>query len=267
MNQRALYIAGVFAVAAISRSSKAQDNYEIQVYGAETVPRGVTMFELHSNFTIDGSKLGSSDGLSPTNHAVHETLEITHGLNDWSEVGFYLFSSVPSGQSWQLVGSHIRPRFRIPESWGWPVGVSISQEIGYTRASFTGDTWTYELRPIIDKQMGPWYWSINPAFEKSLRGPSANVPFVFSPNVDVGYDVTKKVNLSVEYYGSTGPINRLDPLVNNVDPSAEQQHQIFLATNLDFGPEWEFNFGYGTTLTAGGDKKIVKMILGRRVGK
>jgi hypothetical protein len=253
-------VVGAALIAATAPVLRAQDNYEIQVYGAETVPRGVTMFELHSNFTIDGSKLGSSDGLSPTNHAVHETLEITHGLNDWSELGFYLFTSVPAGQSWQLVGTHIRPRFRIPESWGWPVGVSISQEVGYTRASFTGDTWTYELRPIIDKQMGPWYASINPALEKSLRGPTADVPFVFSPNVDVGYDVTKKVNLSVEYYGSTGPINQLDPL-------KDQQHQIFLATNLDFGPEWEFNFGYGTTLTAAGDKKIVKMILGRRVGK
>ncbi len=260
MNQRALVIAALLSIAVTATSSAAQDNYEIQVYGAETVPRGVTMFELHSNFTIDGSKLGSSDGLSPTNHAVHETLEITHGLNDWSEIGFYWFTSVPSGQSWQWVGSHIRPRFRVPESWGWPVGVSISQEVGYTKASFTGDTWTYELRPIIDKQMGPWYASINPTLEKSLRGPTANVPFVFSPNVDVGYDVTKKVNLSVEYYGATGPINRLDPL-------SEQQHQIFLATNLDFGPQWEFNFGYGTTLTAAGDKKIVKMILGRRVGK
>lgn len=260
LHQRAL-VAGMFAVVATAGLARAQDNYEIQVYGAETVPRGVTMFELHSNFTIDGSKLGSPDGLSPANHAVHETLEITRGLNDWSELGFYWFMSVPSGQSLQWVGSHIRPRFRIPESWGWPVGVSISQEVGYTKASFTGDTWTYELRPIIDKQMGPWYASINPTLEKSLRGPTANVPFVFSPNVDVGYDITKKVNLSVEYYGATGPINRLDPV-------KDQEHQIFLATNLDFGPQWEFNFGYGTTLTAAGDsKKIVKMILGRRVGK
>ncbi len=259
MNRRALGVVAVLAAAAFASPAMAQDNYEIQVYGAETVARGVTMFELHSNFTIDGSKLGSSDGLSPTNHAMHETLEITHGLNDWSEIGFYWFTSVPAGQSWQWVGSHIRPRFRIPESWGWPVGVSISQEVGYTKASFTGDTWTYELRPIIDKQMGPWYWSINPALEKSLRGPTANQAFAFSPNVDVGYDVTKRVNLSLEYYGAMGPINQFDPL-------KEQQHQIFLATNLDFGPDWEFNLGYGTTLTAGGDKKLLKMILGRRVG-
>ncbi len=36
--------------------ASAQDNYEIQVYGSETVEPGHTMVELHSNFTIDGSK-------------------------------------------------------------------------------------------------------------------------------------------------------------------------------------------------------------------
>ena len=84
-------------------------------------------------------------------------------------------------------------------------------------------------------------------------------PFDVTPNVDVGYDVTSRFNLSVEYYGATGTINRIDPI-------AEQEHQLYLATNIDFGPEWEFNFGYGTALTAGGDKSIVKMILGRRIG-
>jgi hypothetical protein len=62
--------------------ASAQDNYEIQVYGADTVAPGHTMFELHSNFTIDGSKK-FSNGLFPTNHAEHETLEITHGFTHW----------------------------------------------------------------------------------------------------------------------------------------------------------------------------------------
>ena len=55
--------------------------------------------------------------------------------------------------------------------------------------------------------------------------------------------------------------------ITRLDPIRDQEHPIFLATNRDFGPQWEFNFGYGTTLTGEGDKKIVKMILGRRVGK
>src|ERR1700690_4108412 len=64
--------------------TSAQDNYEIQVYGYDLVAPGHTMVELHSNFTIDGSK-ETSDGVYPTNHAEHETIEITHGFNDWFE--------------------------------------------------------------------------------------------------------------------------------------------------------------------------------------
>ena len=44
-----------------ARPAKAQDNYEIQVYGADTVEPGHTMVELHSNFTFQGSKT-SQDG-------------------------------------------------------------------------------------------------------------------------------------------------------------------------------------------------------------
>jgi hypothetical protein len=157
----------------------AQENYEIQVYGSETVAPHVTMFELHSNYTIDGSKIVQPDGELPTNHAVHETLEITHGFTNWAELGFYWFTAIPAGQGWQWVGPHLRPRVRAPDSWGWPVGVSISQEIGYARQKFAGDTWTYEFRPIIDKQMGGWYVSLNQTLEKSLRGPNASTPFVF----------------------------------------------------------------------------------------
>src|SRR5690348_10897423 len=100
--------------------ASAQDNYEIQVYGSETMPAASTMFELHSNFTVNGSRSLSGDGEFPTNHAIHETLEITHGFNDWSELGFYWFTSVPRGGNWDWVGTHIRPRVRVPESWGWP---------------------------------------------------------------------------------------------------------------------------------------------------
>ena len=74
------------------------------------------MFEIHSNFTVEGSKT-VVDGVLTTNHAEHETLEITQGINDWAEVGFYLFSSIQSDGGWQWVGDHIRPRMRVPESW------------------------------------------------------------------------------------------------------------------------------------------------------
>ena len=79
------------------------------------------MVELHSNFTPEGQKY-VIDGVYPTNHQEHETMELTEGLNDWSEVGFYIFTSEQDGHGVQWVGDHIRPRVRVPDSWHWPVG-------------------------------------------------------------------------------------------------------------------------------------------------
>jgi hypothetical protein len=87
----------------------AQGSYEIQVYGSDLVDPGATMFEFHSNFTFEGSKT-VVDGMYPTEHQLHETLEITHGFNDWFELGFYVFTSADSRVGWQWVGDHIRPR-------------------------------------------------------------------------------------------------------------------------------------------------------------
>jgi hypothetical protein len=235
---------------------RAQDNYEIQVYGSETVAAGDTMVELHSNFTSDGEK-NSVNGEYPTDHAEHETLEITHGFTPWFETGFYVFSSARSGQGWQWVGDHIRPRVRVPEDWHWPVGLSLSLEAGYQQRKFADDSWSLEIRPIIDKQWGPWYIALNPALEQSFSGLNSNQGLEFAPNVKVSYDVTKVVTLGVEYYGAFGPIRRFDTF-------SDQQHQIGPSLDLNFSPKWEFNFGVVVGLTHSSDHLIFKMILGRR---
>jgi len=237
-------------------SSRAQGNYEIQVYGSDLVEPGHTMFELHSNFTFEGSKT-TDDGTHPTNHQLHETLEVTHGFNDWFETGFYFFSSLQNGYGWDYVGSHIRPRVRVPKKWNWPVGVSLSQEIGYQRAKFSADTWTYELRPIVDKQMGRWYVSFNPTLDKSLHGPSVNQGFTFSPNVKVSYDLTPKITGGFEYYGALGPVTGFYAV-------PDQEHQIYPTIDLNVSPKWEINFGVGVGMTRSTDHLLAKMILGYR---
>jgi hypothetical protein len=234
----------------------AQDNYEIQVYGSETVPAGRTMVELHSNYTVDGER-EKINGVFPSEHAFHETLEITQGFMPWFETGFYVFTSIQPGEGWQWVGDHIRPRVRVPEDWHWPVGLSLSTEIGYQQRSFSEDTWTWELRPIVDKQFGRWYVSVNPAFEKSLHGLNSSEGFEFAPSAKLSFDVTKLVTLGVEYYSSLGPVTHLSPW-------SEQQHQIFPVLDLNLSPDWEFNFGVGFGLTRSTDDLIIKLIIGRR---
>ncbi|MDB5029342.1 hypothetical protein [Mucilaginibacter sp.] len=235
---------------------KAQDNYEIQVYGSETVEKGHTMVELHSNFTFDGSK-STTDGVLPTNHVFHETIEITHGWTPWFETGFYLFNTIGNDGRTAYVGSHIRPRVAVPESWHWPIGVSLSLEYGFQKAAYSANTSTMEIRPIIDKKWGGLYVSINPTLDQSFVGPDQNRGLIFSPNVKGSYDVTKVVALGLEYYGSTGPFF-------NYDSIQQQQHQLFVATDLNFNPNWEFNAGLGKGLTNSTDRTIFKIILGRR---
>jgi len=236
----------------------AQGNYEVQVYASELVPKGVTMVEMHSNFTAKGSKGG--DGLLPTNHAEHQTLEITHGFNEFFECGFYQFTSVQPDGSWNWVGTHIRPRFSVPERFKLPVGLSLSQEIGYQRPGFDADTWTWELRPIIDKQIEKLYLGFNPVFEKTFHGPGKDLGWGFSPNVKIAYDIHKRVAFGLEYYGAYGPWRSWDPV--------RDTEQMFIpAVDIDFGKRWEFNFGVGVGVTQATDHLLIKMILGYRFGK
>lgn len=234
----------------------AQENYEIQVYGSETVEPGKTMVEIHSNFTFKGRKT-IENGEAPTHHAWHETLEITHGFNDWFETGLYVFSSARVADGWDFVGSHIRPRVRAPEKWKLPVGLSLSAEIGYQRRVFSADTWTMELRPIIDKEYKSWYFAFNPTFEKSFKGDNASKGWDFSPNVKISKELNKKVSFGIEYYGSLGPITGFDPI-------SEQQQQFIPSFDFNLSPNWELNFGVGVGVTAGTDHLLAKVIVGRR---
>jgi hypothetical protein len=233
----------------------AQGNYEIQVYGAATVEPKSTMVELHSNYTLDGQKY-VIDGVYPTNHQEHETLEITQGLTSWSEVGFYVFTSEQNGHGVQWVGDHIRPRVRVPDSWHWPVGVSLSTEVGYQRAVYSPDTWTWEIRPIIDTYLGRWYMAVNPAFERTLHGPGVSQGVGFAPAAKVSYDFTQKISGGIEYYADYGEVGDFYSLHN-------QQQQIFVVSDLNVSPKWEINFGVGIGPTAATDRWIIKGIIGR----
>jgi hypothetical protein len=233
----------------------AQDNYEIQVYGSETQAPLTTMFELHSNVTTMGFKTDQA-GVIADDLAWHETIEVTQGITPWFELGAYLFMSANRGQYGQTyVGDHLRPRFRAPEAWHWPVGVSISFEAGYQKPRYSSDTWTLEIRPIIDKQYKWLYISFNPVLDYAFVGQDHSAGLQFAPDVKVQFNITKKVGIG---YGGIGAIKA--PL-----PLSQQFQQIGLAFDLDVSPDYEINFGYMVGLTPGTERGIVKLILGRRV--
>ena len=235
----------------------AQDNYEIQVYGSETQQKHSTMFELHSNYTFSGQK-NILDGVLPTYHSLHETLEITNGITDNFEIGFYLFTNYTPKYGYSIVGSHIRPRIMAPDKWKLPVGLSLSLEVGYQKPQYATETWSIEVRPIIDKQWSRLYLSFNPTFGIALKSAYENGVPAFEPNIKAAYTFFKNASLGIEYYGEMGAIN-------NFESFSQQAHAIFAAVDMLNNKNWELNAGAGFGLTPATDGFIFKIIVGRRV--
>ncbi len=109
---------------------------------------------------------------------------------------------------------------RVPDSWHWKVGVSLSTEVGYQRAVYSPDTWTWELRPIVDKTVGRWYFAVNPALERTWRGPDVKQGLGFAPGAKIGYDITKVVNAGFEYYADYGRLGDFDPCTTSSSKSS-----------------------------------------------
>jgi hypothetical protein len=238
-------------------AGNAQDNYEIQVYGSQTQLPGTTMFELHSNYTFNGEK-DVSKGVLPSNHALHETLEITTGVSNIFEMGVYLFTAYIPGHGYQVVGSHLRPRIMAPATWKLPVGLSLSTEIGYQKAAFSSSTWSIELRPIIDKLWNKWYVSFNPTLGISLKSKYDKSTPTFEPNLKVYYNLFRNAGIGIEYYGDIG-------YINNLEKFSEQSDAIFISYDLLNNAKWEFNMGAGIGVTSATDRFVYKLILGRRI--
>jgi hypothetical protein len=230
------------------------------------------LVELHSNFTVQGTTTAQF-GMLPTQHQEHETIELTEGINDWSEVGFYIFTAERSGNGVQWVGDHIRPRVRIPPRWHWPVGLSLSSEFGYARPAFSNPTWSWQIMPIADQTIGRWYWSVNTTMVWDVHvvpAPTGSTTsekqayyrdvaprgVTFGPAATLTYAPSKYYNFGVEYYSYYGQLGSFVSLHH-------QQQQFFPVVNLFLSPKWEINFGAGWGGTAGTDHLIVKCIIGR----
>lgn len=246
----------ILAIAGITTRLAAQAETEIQVYASPTTAPGQTMFELHSNYTFSGSHyLTNAKSARWTN----ESLEITHGFGKNTEIGLYFFTGLAPDGSYQYLGNHIRPRVTAPDSWKLPVGLSLSVEFGFIRADRHSDfIWEGEIRPIIDKSAGPWYFSLNPNLAYVLSGPEKGVSF--GPQFKTVFTAGGKIGMGLEYYSDYGEIGRFLP-------GKFQEHLLGPAIDLYLDPKWEINTALLLGLTENSNHTVLKILLGRRVGK
>ena len=236
--------------------SFAQADNEIQVYASPTIQNKWTIFELHSNYTFKGSKFLTNPKVA---HWTNETLEITHGFGKNFEIGFYTFTGVAPGGGFQYLGNQVRPRVTVPEKWGWSLGASLSAEFGFFRPhADSAFIWQGELRPIIDKTAGNWYFAFNPNIEFQVSGDEKG--FGLTPQFKSVYTIKKVFGIGIEYYSLLGSFEK-------ILPAKFQEHLLGPMVDLYFDPNWEVNGGFLFGLSENSNQRIIKLLLGRRIGK
>ena len=240
--------------------ARAQDPFEIQVYEYETVPKGMWNLETHLNYIGKGTRKFEGP-VAPTNNQFHLTFELTRGVTENFEMaGYLVLAHRPGRDALEYVGWRLRPRVSVPRSWHWPVDVSMSVEFGFPRKAYEENSVTLELRPIIEKKFGRFQIDVNPVVGRALRGPGTSEGWDFEPGVRFGYETSKKLDVSLEYYGSTGPIG-------DFLPSHEQVHQFFPGADIKFSENIVWNVGIGWGVTDAGNRLVYKSRIGILFGK
>ncbi|HUS06584.1 MAG TPA: hypothetical protein VMZ52_09825 [Bryobacteraceae bacterium] len=243
-------------MAAICGSCLAQDTFEIQVYEYETVPKNKWNLETHLNYIGSGTR--SFEGtVAPTNNQFHMTYELTRGLSENWELAGYLVTARRVGYPGpiEFAGWRVRPRWKAPEQWNWPVKFSMSLEVGFPRKMYEDSSPTIELRPVFEKRFGKFQLDVNPVLARALHGPGTDSGWEFEPAIRAAYQLTRRFEPSLEYYGATGPV--FGPL-----PRGEQVHLFFPGADIQINENVVWNVGVGWAATPAGNQLTYKMRLG-----
>ncbi|HWC75027.1 MAG TPA: hypothetical protein VG454_13915 [Gemmatimonadales bacterium] len=236
-------IFGLLAVLAIfgSTSLTAQESFEIEVYPYRTAHRGEWEVEGHVSYISRGTTTASGS-VAPTDGQVRFAGEVTRGVTDHWEVSGYLLGAQVPDFGFEYAGWRLRSRLRAPEGWRLPVNVGLALEYETAKPTFSESARTFELTAIFERRFGDLQLIADPTFERDLEGPEHE--FEFEPKARAAVDVSKRLTLGMEYYGSLG--------------ESSQTHQFYPTMDLRLPSDLSLHFGVGFGATNTGDQLVFK---------
>jgi hypothetical protein len=163
---------------------------------------------------------------------LHFSSEVTAGITEQ----FRLAAVVLSADALEYRGFHVLPHFYAPPSWGLPFSLGLVVELAFE----THQPRHVELRPILEKHIGRLQLDANPVVTHVFT-PSGG--WIFEPAARVGWQATRMVTPSLEYYGSL---------------SSAPTHQVYPGVDLHLGGRFTWNLGVGFGLTDYGSRVIWK---------
>ncbi len=219
---------------------RAQDPFEIHVYEYEPLPLGTFTYEAHLNYFLEGTKAYEGP-VAPTQDQFHYSSELTAGLTDDFRMAVVVLTAQRPGESLEYAGFRVLPHIYAPPRWHLPLSLGLVAEFSFAHAIYEENPRHIELRPIVEKHIGRLQLDGNPVFSHSLQstGPRG---WIFEPAARIGWQVSRRLTPSVEYYGSWGPLDQIYPLRTQI-------HQILPGGDLRLGEHLTWSFGVGVGLT------------------
>jgi hypothetical protein len=194
------------------------------------------------------------------------SLELEYGLSHSLTVGYYADFLDPADGEFRYVKSKFVTRYRFADKYVLPVDIAFYGEYIIPDYVFQ-DSEVFELRLIIEKDIGPLQLDLNPIFEKRTSGHDVEEGTEFGyaaglyyENAGLGLFTSTNfyVRPGLEFYGGVGMISA--PM-----PVDDQSHYVFPTLDLYF-PLWgswamHWHLGAGFGLTDVADVVIVKSII------
>ena len=234
------------------------DPWEFEVYPYSTTPRGMAEFETDNSLVTSGHSVGGEGtavGTLRSQGMWNNAYEFSYGLTDRIEGAIYLNMAAPDGGGLRWAGDNIRLRGRLFDQETLPVDIGWYAELEWHKTpQFDNAMRELEFRPILEKDVGPFSIMVNPKFEKVLAGVGHNQGLEFGYDAGIHYRWTRTLSPGLEFYGGAG-------LLDQLEPSGEQQHYVFPVVWGELPHGLEYNFGAGYGLTHGSDHVIVKFNL------
>jgi hypothetical protein len=246
---RTIVSAGAALFMAVGRLA-AQDPFEIVVYPAGTVARGEWELETHLNYIARGMTAFNGT-VAPSQHQVHLTFELTHGITTGWEASVYLLSAYRPGVGPEYAGWRLRSRVHAPARWRLPLDLGFSAELEAPRPAY-GASPTVELTPIFEKQFGALRLGLNANFERDLgSGETGGTVegWEFEPSALVAYRISSVATAKLEYHGAFGELRA--PL-----PGSAQVHQFFPGVDLRLGNAITLGLSVGAGTTTAGNRLV-----------
>jgi hypothetical protein len=233
---------------------------EIQVYLDEFAETGKFGLDFHTNYVL------SAQPGALTRRMLRVTPELSYGINEHWEAGFYGLSSVgPEQNGGRPVtdGLKVRAKWRpqaMTTDSPWYGAVNI--ELGQLAHRFYPDGSSGEVKFIGVYRQGAWTFGANLNLDRALKShpsqaASAELDSKLAYRLPAASESSGELQIGLENYAALGNLRaQSNPLM-----PPNRAATTFLVSDFSYR-RWDFNVGLGRASRDANDRWLLKAIIG-----